>query len=66
MKQEFTQCTRCNVWSNVPKNFNESKYFAQCPKCRKPMYLIRGYTPKEIGLDDRTRVEAGLMSQGGY
>jgi uncharacterized paraquat-inducible protein A len=66
MKQGFTQCTDCNVWSNIPSGFKENKHFARCPKCNKPMYLALNVQPSEIGLTDRTKVDATLMSQAGY
>lgn len=61
----FAECTACNVWSDIPTSFNESKQFAQCPKCLGPMYLLTGLSPKDVALKDSNKVAAGTMPQSG-
>lgn len=65
-KNGFGHCTDCNVWSDIPEGFKESKHFIRCPKCQKPMYLSLNLKPSEIGLKDNQKVVGTNMSQAGY
>ena len=47
----------CGKWGECPKIFIESKYFLQCPLCKRPMYLTRMIQPNELGLRGSDRVE---------
>lgn len=52
---DIGQCD-CGKWGEVPKTFKETKYFLQCPSCKRPMYLMRLVQPNELGLRGSDRV----------
>lgn len=57
MKLGFGECTKCNVWGDIPVNFNESKHFLKCPLCKEAMYLVRTFKPSDVGLNESKKVE---------
>jgi len=61
----FVDCPSCKVWADIPSGFNETKHFAKCPQCGKPMYLNIGYDPiKDLAFQPSKKVIAGLMPNG--
>lgn len=54
----FLECTKCWVWSWIPKGFDERIHFGRCPKCQRPMHLLRTGNPKDAALAEVNRVEA--------
>jgi hypothetical protein len=59
---QFLDCDKCFKWGEVPKDFNESKHFGQCPCCKGPMKLVHG-DPKTYALRDANKVTPELMKQ---
>lgn len=56
----FVQDGSLKHWSYVPKGMNEASNFAYCPVCKTPMNLVRGFSPQEVALPERERVEATI------
>jgi Zn finger protein HypA/HybF involved in hydrogenase expression len=59
----FAECTKCDKWSSIPKEFKETLHFVQCPVCKSAMFLVRGVDPKEVALRPENMVVAGIMKQ---